>query len=81
MKSILGDHEINFQVSAHAVLGDPMFNMGEAEPEDQVQILIRRVTLLDRRIDQLESRMPRAYWQRFVLRLRRLWARLVEKLT
>lgn len=80
MKAVLGDHEINFQVSGHAQLGDPMFNMGETQPEDQIQILLLRVSLIDRRVAELEDRMPRAYWQRFVLRCRRLWARLLERL-
>lgn len=79
MRAVLGDHEINFQVSSHAVLGDPMFNFGETQPADQVALLLRRLTLLERHVDQLEARMPRAHWQRLVLSVRRLWARCVER--
>lgn len=77
---VIGQLEQDFRIGTQPHLGDVMVEISGDLPEDQTQLLLRRVNALEGRLRVLEAARPSAYWQRFVRRCQRLWARLRDNL-
>lgn len=77
MSPVLGQVEQDFRVSDSPCLGDQMFHFGEHQPEDQTQILLRRLNGIEARLDALEAAQWPARLHRALLTLRR-WGRQLQ---
>ena len=68
---MLGQMDTRMRVGQVPTLGDQIFHVSAPEPFPQrLSHLETQIRLLHARITELESRMPRARWQRFVARLK-----------
>lgn len=76
----LGTPTQDFRVGYQASLGDPLLQMGEILPEDQIGILLREVRLLTRRVEDLEASQFKARARRAGVWVHRHGVRLAEGL-